>query len=95
MPATNEQKIKARLLLGAPKHDKAAIDALIDGLDDAELAEFEAILLESADVATSNTTGTVEGVNLDDPGRRQLLAERMANLIGYELHPVEVVIGRG
>jgi hypothetical protein len=94
MPATPAQKLQARLLLGVKRDEATEVEALIDQLDDTELGELARILIEAADSELSTTRIEAEGVSIDPADSRKLLARRLADLIGWNDDPIDVVIGR-
>lgn len=94
MPATREQKLKARLLLEAPRYEAEDVDAAVEALDETELAELERILTEAADAELSTMRVSAEGVTLDPAEARAHMRRRLADLIGWDDDPSNVVIGR-
>jgi hypothetical protein len=94
MRATPEQKLQARLLLGVKRDEATEVDTLVDALTETELTELARILTEAADAELATTRIEAEGVSVDPADARQLLARRLANLIGWDDDPTDVVIGR-
>lgn len=92
MAATDEQKLKTRLLLGitaaeaamsvADGDDADGLNVYLDALSALELDELDVILAQAEKVKTRAAVVDNDGVKLDPEEQRRLLRERCSALVG-------------
>lgn len=80
MPASTQQKLKTRLMLGVPLTE---IETDIDALSADELTELDDILAAFDKVKTRAADVNVDGVSVKADKARCLLIDRAWVLLGY------------
>lgn len=98
MPASDEQKMKARLLLQLRLDntigDGVNISYRLDSLTTVELAELDEILAEAEKLKFRAAVVNTDGVSVDPEVARNLLRQRLWILIGAQNNGGGIRIGR-